>query len=273
MCIAIVKTKEGTITDDTLKACFEANPDGAGIAFAKDNKLYYLKGIFDVTKFIEAVRTYEKESQGAMLIHCRIGTSGLKDTKNCHPHVVNQYCVMIHNGILDIDVPDKSQISDTMIYTERVLKKLPERFMDNEEIIRLIGNDIGSYNKFCFLNEKGEFAIANEAEGNWENGVWYSNDNYKWEIGWTYDDCWYGYEYLDKNVKREVENRMLSMSTEEIIAIGKFPIVNIFTGNIKKDKKKFLRRQEYKYLNEVSEDLTELWSDLYSEAAGWKMAI
>ena len=270
MCIAIVKTKEGTITDETLRACFQTNPDGAGIAFAKEGKLYYLKGIFNEDEFVRIVRQYEQEAQGAMLIHCRIGTSGMKDKLNCHPHVVNPYCVMIHNGILDIDVPKDSKVSDTVIYTEEVLKKMPERFMDNEAILRLISSDIGERNKFCFLNEKGEYAIVNEKEGEWENGVWYSNDNHKWSMGWN---NWYDYDYMEKEAKDRAEYIMLGMSQEEILAIGREPLVNVYTGELKKDKTKYRRRNQYAYLYDASEDLYELWESLYAEAIGWKMAI
>ena len=56
MCIAIVKKQNATISDEYLKNCFENNPDGAGIAYAKDGQLYYVKGIFDVKTFIDEVR-------------------------------------------------------------------------------------------------------------------------------------------------------------------------------------------------------------------------
>lgn len=269
MCIAIVKQKDANITDETLRACFQANPDGAGLAFAKEGKLYYLKGIFNEDEFIQAVRKYEQESEGAMLIHCRIGTSGLKDKENCHPHVINEHCVMIHNGILDIDVPKESKISDTVLYVEKHLRNLPERFMDNKEIMRLISNDIGVNNKFCFLNEKGEYAIANEREGEWENGVWYSNDNYKWGMYNSYGCGYYGYygdELLQKEVKKEVENKLLSMSVEEILSLGQYPIVNVYTGQLRKDKKKYRKQTSYCYLDEASEDMYELFEELYREA-------
>ena len=276
MCIAIVKTKEAIINDDTLKACYEANPDGAGIAFSKEGQLYLMKGIFNEDEFLKAVRKYEQEADGAMLIHCRIGTSGLKDKNNCHPHVINEHCVMIHNGVLDIDVPEGSLISDTVLYVEKHLRNLPEGFMNNKEIMRLISNDIGSNNKFCFLNEKGEYAIANEEEGEWENGVWYSNDNYKWHMSYEYGGYggyYYGQEWLDKAVKKETENIILSLSHDELLAIGRYPLVNMYTGQIRKDKKKYRKNGQYYYLDEASYELSELYNELYEEAMEYKYKI
>lgn len=179
MCIAIVKPKGKEITDEALKNCYERNPDGAGIAFSKNGKVYILKGIFNKDEFINAVRKYEQEADGAMLIHCRIGTSGLKDKENCHPHVINSKLVMIHNGIIRIDVPNDSKVSDTIIFARDYLRALPSDFIHNPNLMKLIQMAIGSYNKLCFLNEKGEYAIVNEKEGVWDEGVWYSNTTYK----------------------------------------------------------------------------------------------
>ena len=179
MCIAILKTKDGNITDEQLLNCFDNNPDGAGIAYTKDNKIIVVKGIFDATQFVEEYHKAVAEADGAMLVHCRIGTSGFKDYTNCHPHVVSDECVMIHNGILSIDVPKDSKVSDTVLYVEQYLKSLPKDFMLNDGIMSLITDHIGAGNKFVFLNNRGDFSIANEKAGHWKNGVWFSNYSYE----------------------------------------------------------------------------------------------
>ena len=83
MCIAILKTKDGNITDEQLLNCFDNNPDGAGLAYTKDNKIIVVKGIFEATQFVEEYHKAVAEADGAMLVHCRIGTSGFKDYTNC----------------------------------------------------------------------------------------------------------------------------------------------------------------------------------------------
>ena len=252
MCIAIVKKKDAVITDEELKNCFENNPDGAGLAYTKDNTIYYIKGIFDVKTFIKAVREAENECDGAMLIHCRIGTSGLKDEENCHPHVVNNNCIMIHNGILDIDVPKGSKISDTVIFVNEILKPLPRDFMKDEGIMNMIEFTIGSSNKFCFLNAKGEYAIANEDMGEWRDGVWFSNHSYETKkVKYTYAYPYYnwGYSYeddyedefrhtsiiLSQKEYEEIKNIIEKLTDQEMLEIGEEPIYDIWSKQLKND--------------------------------------
>ena len=60
MCIAIIKPKDKHISDEALKNCYERNPDGAGLAFAKNGKLYIMKGIFNSNLRIERfLKNYE----------------------------------------------------------------------------------------------------------------------------------------------------------------------------------------------------------------------
>lgn len=181
MCIAILKPKGKTIPTEHLKNSFDNNQDGGGVAYSKNGKVHIIKGIFSKKKFVKTVRFAEKEADGAILIHCRIGTSGLKDENNCHPHVVNDECVLMHNGVLSISVPYNSKVSDTVIFINEYLKPLENDFMKNEAITKLVEKAIGNNNKFVLLNNKGEYKIINEKAGVWENGVWYSNSTYSYQ--------------------------------------------------------------------------------------------
>lgn len=234
MCIAIVKPKNKKISDEYLKNCFNNNPDGAGLAYAYNDELYYVKGIFDVEQFIKAVREAEKLSQGDMLIHCRIGTSGLMDKNNCHPHVVNNRTVMIHNGILDINVPKNSKVSDTVIFVKEYLRELPEDFMKNKAILKLIEKLIGYNNKFAFLNNKGESAICNKKAGKVVDGIWYSNDSYSYDRNIFFfgkcnnNKCYIqedDYEYEDEiydYFAAEIE----MLNEQDLIYLGAYPFIN-----------------------------------------------
>ena len=180
MCIAILKTKNGTITDEQLKNCYRRNKDGAGIAYTVNNKLIIEKGIFNMDEFVAAVRAAEQICDNNMLIHCRITTSGNIDTLNCHPHVLNANMCMIHNGVLHIDVPKNSLVSDTIIYCNKYLKQFRNKdLLHNRALTEYIAENIGDNNKFVFLNNKGEYNIINEEVGHWKDGVWYSNNSYE----------------------------------------------------------------------------------------------
>ena len=52
MCIAILKTKDGVITDQQLRNCFQNNNDGAGIAYTVNKHIIVRKGIFNEDEFI-----------------------------------------------------------------------------------------------------------------------------------------------------------------------------------------------------------------------------
>ena len=279
MCIAIVKKPEGIITDDELRNCFKNNPNGAGIAYIKDNQLYVIKGIFNENEFVTTVRKAESETDKPMLIHCRISTSGLIDVDNSHPHVVNDSTVLIHNGILDIDVPKNSNKSDTVLYIENNLKDLPIDFIYNDFIMRLIEKDIGKTNKFCFLNTNGDYKILNEREGYWKQGVWFSNTTYKESyVSYGYYNKYYDewededLDYLDKyNMTRDqfldmvltndryIRYDILSMieelTNEELVMLGSTPVINIETLDMRADNGK-LDLHEF-YLFEVDDKLQE----------------
>ena len=250
MCIAILKTKKGKITDEALRNSFRSNPDGAGIAYTIDGKLMVEKGIFSAQELIEKVRAAEKVCDGAMLIHCRIGTSGEKTAYNTHPFIVNDKVCLIHNGVLDIDVPDNSKENDTQIFIKRFLSKVrPYDLMHNKSIHRMIEELIGKSNKFVLLDNKGYYKILNEKAGHWKDNVWYSNStyqssgfSYKWWRG--YDGYGYGHtswnrpydSYEDEDIEDygitvtddatyyELEDAIFNLKEEEILRIGELPL-------------------------------------------------
>lgn len=295
MCIAIVKPQGKTISDEILTNCFENNPDGAGLAYACNGELYYVKGIFDVKSFIAAVREAEKHAQGDMLIHCRIGTSGLKDKNNCHPHIVNERTVMIHNGILDVAVPKNSKVSDTVIYIDQYLKNLPIDFMKNKAILKLIEENIGNYNKFAFLNNKGESAIVNKQAGTVDNGIWYSNTTYKTErIPWGNCYNWWDKEdeFSSKHYKADAfddpccsheeiydyfESYINGLIEQDFYFLDEYPLIDKNNYNlIPYNAEKEADYDNYISLEEYSPYLYDLYMDKYdiltSEEKDWKEA-
>ena len=282
MCIAILKTKDGNITDEQLLNCFDNNPDGAGLAYTKDNKIFIVKGIFDAKQFVEEYHKAVAEADGAMLVHCRIGTSGFKDYTNCHPHVVSDECVMIHNGILSIDVPKGSKVSDTVLYVEQYLKPLPKDFMLNDGIMSLITDHIGAGNKFVFLNNHGDFSIANEKAGHWKNGVWFSNYSYEaysfytkgykgkskayspYTSYWDEDDYDWESEAFELTPEEEWQLQVAvgSMTDEEVLLLGATPTYDFYKQSLK-------RINQYKgsvskvLLDEIAPDIASELEDRY----------
>lgn len=178
MCIAIYKPEEKIISKATLKECYSSNPDGAGFMFAEDKQLHIEKGFFSFDTFYDAYKAHEEKK---VVIHFRIKTHGEINKTNCHPFAVNNSLAFVHNGIINGLDGDKT-LSDTIHFNEQILQPLVNKWgnlaLFQDPMINLIESRIG-YSKLIFLDRHGNHKIMNEQKGQWDNGVWYSNNSYK----------------------------------------------------------------------------------------------
>ena len=195
MCIAIVQTPGSKRIDaDVLRTCYRNNPHGAGLAYIKDGKVVTAKGYFSADRFVEKYNAaYSRYGGSPMLIHCRIATSGATDQNNCHPfQVADGKLALIHNGILAPTVAKPTaKRSDTAVFAQ-FLRDAELRQIPDPAALQSIETIIGTSNKIAFLDSNGAYAIANEKQGHWINGVWYSNDTYRWDA--------YGTPWLDDDI-------------------------------------------------------------------------
>jgi len=135
MCVAIYKPENVQMPSlDTLKKCWEANPDGAGFALFTGGDKYAIeihKGYMTWKQFKAAFEKYRlADFTGDLLLHFRIATHGGISPGNTHPfsltkdvkllkhtNVLTNYA-LIHNGILPIK--PEGDISDTMEFCRRL---------------------------------------------------------------------------------------------------------------------------------------------------------
>ena len=179
MCIIIVKTPGGKLSRKELKEAFHINDDGAGFMFdTPENTVKIFKGWFGFRKYYKAVRHCEElYPQSTFVLHMRIGTSGKRDTANCHPFRVSQTMGFAHNGVM-WGLGNKER-SDTREFVEDTLCKLPENFLDRDDINEAITQcAVASSSKYVFLLGDGSYFIFNEELGHWKDGCWYSNKSY-----------------------------------------------------------------------------------------------
>ena len=183
LCIAIVQTPGSIVTDKQLRNCFDNNSDGCGFAYVQEDHVGHRKlKIFKTMDFDTFLRKYKRALSNNLdspfLIHFRIATHGTVDTFNCHPFFINKNVAFIHNGIISGIGTDKL-MSDTQLFNEKVLKKLPKDFYKHESYKLLIEKFIvGS--KLMTLDIDGHVTIFNEASGHWKEGVWFSNHSYSY---------------------------------------------------------------------------------------------
>lgn len=179
MCLALIQ-KQGASKLDAklLNNAFDNNDDGCGIAYIakKRVKIHKIMNKSDLVGTYNRIHKNHSKSSHIM-IHFRIGTHGVKSKYNVHPFFVNQNMVFCHNGIIN-KVANCKKRSDTRVFNDDVLKHLPNKFIHNQSIIKMMSEFIG-HSKLIFLNSNNEFKIVNESLGHWVNKTWFSNSSYK----------------------------------------------------------------------------------------------
>jgi len=216
MCIAIYKPADKILSQETLNECYNSNPDGAGFMYAQDKKLHIEKGFFSYDSFYKAYKEHENKQA---VIHFRIKTHGKIDTTNCHPFAVNNAIGFVHNGIIS-GFGDANH-SDTIGFNQSILQPLVSKWgnlaLFQDPIIDLIEGRIG-YSKLVFLDRHGNHKIMNEHKGEWDDGVWYSNNSYKPYVApiTTYD--WKDSKYDWKKNVTTIRN--VALPKPKLIAIG-----------------------------------------------------
>ena len=216
MCIAIYKPEGKILSQATLTECYDSNPDGAGFMYAENKKLHIEKGFFSFQSFYDAFKKHENKQT---VLHFRIKTHGKIDTTNCHPFAVNNAIGFVHNGIIS-GFGDANH-SDTIGFNQSILQPLVSKWgnlaLFQDPIIDLIEGRIG-YSKLVFLDRHGNHKIMNEHKGEWDDGIWYSNNSYKPYVApiTTYD--WKDSKYDWKKNVTTIRN--VALPKPKLIAIG-----------------------------------------------------
>lgn len=208
MCIAIYKKRGLTLSEATLKKCFESNPDGAGYMWTEElpgvgSQIQVRKGFFDFNTFYACWKEQAEKLDTDYVLHFRWATHGEKDKHNCHPHRINQRVAYVHNGILPIDVPVGSSVSDTILFARQYLNNLPRHWERSQKWLDEVGKRIGWGNKLIIMARDGHIAIVNENHGVWDSGVWYSNSGFR-TYSYKYVGCanyskYIGHEYFKES--------------------------------------------------------------------------
>lgn len=195
MCLLHTHHADTIISDAWIKDFYSTNPDGIGVMYSeKDDEgvpqLVIKKFIARTAK--DAVKFYTDNIKGReALVHWRMATHGDVDHANCHPYEVvpiesGHGIYMMHNGILsEGNYMDKSK-SDTWHYIQNYIKPLLDPALGGNPQLAykkafeyILGEAIGSGNRFALMDNEGRTVICNESTGVYWNGMWMSN-TYAW---------------------------------------------------------------------------------------------
>jgi hypothetical protein len=198
MCLAIYKPQNKKVIKHEMETAWESNDDGAGFAYPYKGKVLIEKGFMTFDSFWNAIQPHMDKP---MAIHFRWSTHGLVDSTNCHPFAITDELAMIHNGVISgIDITDKDK-SDTRTFVDDYIKPIhkgDKKFIYSDYGKRTLQACIGSGSKLVFIDKKANYVIVNEEAGEWQEGIWYSNNSHK-ELKVRYSTFTNGYAYSPYN--------------------------------------------------------------------------
>ena len=188
MCLLVTQTKNTpTLPDVWLSDMFSFNSDGIGVMSVHNNQLVIKKELPKTAN--EFIKFYKDNIQGKNCsFHLRMRTHGEIDLLNCHPYeILNKKddgldMWLSHNGILSFGNDADKTKSDTWHYIKNYLKPMLKdnpSLAFNNAFIKVIGDHIGSSNKFVIMDSKNRQSVINRTSGVYWGGMWLSN-TYAW---------------------------------------------------------------------------------------------
>ena len=185
MCIIAIKPKgKPMFPERSIRTMFANNPDGSGFMYCRNGKVVIEKGYMTAESLLARLQRTDLTDFN-VVIHFRIGTSGLNNKLNCHPYPIYRKnslaCEcdlgMAHNGILHGYVPSRySKVNDTQVFIANVISNLRKGWQYNPDVLMLIEELIGS-NRLAFLDNQGHLTLIGEYIE--DDGYIYSNTSYR----------------------------------------------------------------------------------------------
>lgn len=191
MCIVVYKPENTEFPSwNTLKTCFEHNPDGAGFMWADGKSVHIRKGFMNWGEFKKALKPYKAGmDKYPFVMHFRIATHGGTNPAMTHPFPLSANTERLkatsidtnvgiaHNGIISMCSGAKS-LSDTAEFIKKYLTLLirSPKYYANHKICDIIEELIGS--KMCILSEDMHAEVLGHG---WivEDGISYSNESFQ----------------------------------------------------------------------------------------------
>lgn len=216
MCIILIKPKGKELpSKEIFRKCYTNNPDGCGYMYVENNEVVVKKGYMGYKNMYKELKKLGNDK--GIVVHFRIGTSGNKDQKTCHPYPLSadvkdlqttHYTTdvaMVHNGIITgYSDLSNNNLNDTQVFIRdflSVLKDLDNEFYKNIKVQKMLKEITNS--KLTFMNNKEEiFCVGDFIE---DDGILYSNTTYKTSYWSTYNwDKYYDertktYRYKDND--------------------------------------------------------------------------
>lgn len=153
MCVIVVKDEGQHLRRETFRKLWDANPDGGGFSVIEnDGTLTVVKSMFKKQLWREWRKAQERLGNPKMILHLRIATHGKVSIENVHPfEIPGQRAVLYHNGAsITCAIPyPGDERSDSRVFAEEILSRLPENWQDNEYLADMVEDAVGASNKLA----------------------------------------------------------------------------------------------------------------------------
>ena len=189
MCVICYMPAGITPTEDQLDNACLSNPDGFGFIVRTDDGLITGRSMSHDRAVDRFLDLRAKHPQHDAAFHARITTHGKTVIDNNHPfRVGDKRTALMHNGMLPIDVPKGDDRSDTRVFAEDRLTKMGLAVLDNKKQRRALEKWMTG-SKVVIMSVRDDLKrptyILNEADGLWDDGIWWSNSSYDRAPSWT----------------------------------------------------------------------------------------
>lgn len=193
--------KYGEEVEAFITSGFKSNRDGSGFMYKRndDDKICVKKGYFNLDEMLQDILSAKLNDDDELVIHHRIGTSGLKSPENTHPFVISHdpdeisstdiittNSVLVHNGIFRGTYEYEKlngDFSDTYAFVRYYMANGIEWFKnDTKSFLRALDGIIG-YSKLCVLFPDRDLIMTGGFTE--DNGYYHSNAGYK---SWSHRD-------------------------------------------------------------------------------------
>jgi glutamine amidotransferase len=175
---------------DALANGAALNDDGHGFAIVAEGRIIVEHSMTGWALVEEFARVRACYPDGPALFHSRFATHGTLGLSNCHPFFVggDECTVVAHNGVLPKKVrPKKGDYRcDTRVAAEDFL---PQHAFGSWGTVKgraRLSRWLGGTNKLVILTVDRRYReqsyVLNEKLGVWDEGIWYSNQDYRESI-------------------------------------------------------------------------------------------
>ena len=186
--------KRGKDLELFIKNGMDSNTHGSGFAYKRDGQsvVNIHKGFKHADELIEAIDKLKLKKEDELIIHHRIGTSGLQNEINMHPFAISQsdsvlqtvkgqlnVPVMAHNGVFYRFTDRNSDYNDTYHFVQKfvAIPEVTALLERDPNTFKQLFDGILSTNKFAFLFPKRDMVLIGDFKT--EDGYYHSNGGYK----------------------------------------------------------------------------------------------